>query len=52
MLAVFDIDGTLVDSRATILSATRTAARAMGLPEPDYEVVRGGVGLSLTEAMA
>ncbi|HAJ01954.1 MAG TPA: haloacid dehalogenase, partial [Brevundimonas sp.] len=38
MLAVFDIDGTLVDSRATILSATRTAARAMGLAEPDYEV--------------
>ena len=52
MLAVFDIDGTLVDSRATILSATRTAARAMGLAEPDYEFVRGGVGLSLTEAMA
>ena len=52
MLAVFDIDGTLVDSRATILSATRTAARAMGLPKPDYEFVRGGGGLSLTEAMA
>jgi phosphoglycolate phosphatase len=50
-LAVFDIDGTLVDSRASIHEASCEAARALGLPEPDYERVRQGVGLSLTEAM-
>jgi phosphoglycolate phosphatase len=50
-LAVFDIDGTLVDSRASIHEASCEAARVMGLPEPDYERVRQGVGLSLTEAM-
>jgi len=50
-LAVFDIDGTLVDSRASIHEASCEAARAVGLPEPDFERVRQGVGLSLTEAM-
>jgi phosphoglycolate phosphatase len=50
-LAVFDIDGTLVDSRVSIHEASCEAARVMGLPEPDYERVRQGVGLSLTEAM-
>jgi phosphoglycolate phosphatase len=50
-LAVFDIDGTLVDSRASIHEASCEAARALGLREPDYERVRQGVGLSLTEAM-
>ncbi|CAN5352840.1 HAD family hydrolase [soil metagenome] len=50
-LAVFDIDGTLVDSRASIHEASCEAARALGLREPDYDRVRQGVGLSLTEAM-
>lgn len=51
-LAVFDIDGTLVDSRATILEAATQAARAVGLAEPGYEAVRQIVGLSLHEALA
>jgi phosphoglycolate phosphatase len=50
-LAVFDIDGTLVDSRHSIHEASCEAARVMGLPEPDYDRVRQGVGLSLREAM-
>ncbi|MFN3536739.1 MAG: HAD-IA family hydrolase [Brevundimonas sp.] len=50
-LAVFDIDGTLVDSRAAILEAATTAARAVGLAEPGYEAVRQIVGLSLHEAL-
>jgi phosphoglycolate phosphatase len=50
-LAVFDIDGTLVDSRAAILEAAMTAARTVGLAEPDYEAVRQIVGLSLHEAL-
>jgi len=50
-LAVFDIDGTLVDSRASIHRAAGEAARDMGLPEPSYDRVRMIVGLSLPQAM-
>lgn len=51
-LAVFDIDGTLIDSRASILQAATDAARHLGLPDPDYDRVRQIVGLSLPHAMA
>ena len=51
-LAVFDIDGTLVDSRASILQAATDAARDLGLPDPDYDRVRQIVGLSLPHALA
>jgi len=51
-LAAFDVDGTLVDSRATIHRAAREAAEAVGLAEPSYEAVRQIVGLSLREALA
>jgi phosphoglycolate phosphatase len=51
-LAVFDIDGTLVDSRASIHRAAVEAARDMGLPEPDYDRVRQIVGLTLEHALA
>lgn len=50
-LAVFDIDGTLVDSRATIFLAATEAARDLGLPEPEYDRVRQIVGLSLSKAL-
>lgn len=51
-LAVFDIDGTLVDSRASIFQAATDAARELGLPDPDYDRVRQIVGLSLPHALA
>ena len=51
-LAVFDIDGTLVDSRASILQAATEAARELGLPDPEYDRVRKIVGLSLPHALA
>ena len=51
-LAVFDIDGTLVDSRASIHRAACEAARDIGLPEPDYDRVRQIVGLTLEHGMA
>lgn len=51
-LAVFDIDGTLVDSRASILRAATDAARDLGLPDPEYDRVRQIVGLSLPHALA
>jgi phosphoglycolate phosphatase len=51
-LAVFDIDGTLVDSRASIHRAACEAACDLGLPEPDYDRVRQIVGLTLEHGMA
>lgn len=51
-LAVFDIDGTLVDSRASIHRAACEAARDLGLPEPEFDRVRQIVGLTLEHALA
>ncbi|HEX8568985.1 MAG TPA: HAD-IA family hydrolase [Caulobacteraceae bacterium] len=50
-LAVFDVDGTLVDSRATIFEAAQSAFRDLALPEPAYDEVRQIVGLTLHEAL-
>jgi phosphoglycolate phosphatase len=50
-LAIFDVDGTLVDSRASIFKAATEAARDLGLPDPPYDRVRQIVGLSLPDAM-
>jgi len=50
-LAVFDVDGTLVDSRASIFQAATEASTALGLPTPEYDRVRRIVGLSLPVAL-
>ena len=50
-LVVFDVDGTLVDSRADILASMQAAFDAVGLPVPERETVLGIVGLSLHVAM-
>jgi len=50
-LAVFDCDGTLVDSQANICRAAVLAFDAAGLPPPPPAAVRRIVGLSLVEAM-
>lgn len=50
-LAVFDMDGTLIDSRKTIAAAMEQAFVAEGLAAPDYDVARRVVGLSLDEAL-
>jgi phosphoglycolate phosphatase len=50
-LIVFDCDGTLVDSQATIVACAQAAFRAEGLAAPPAEAVRRIVGLSLVEAM-
>ncbi len=49
-LAVWDVDGTLVDSRAVIAEAMDRAFEAAGLPRPGYERTRVIVGLSLEPA--
>ena len=51
-LAIFDCDGTLVDSGATIHRALVSAFEAHGLDCPPPSVSRKVIGLSLVEAMA
>jgi len=51
-VAIFDCDGTLVDSGATIHRALAAAFERHGLELPPPEVSRQVIGLSLIEAMA
>ncbi|BAI72754.1 phosphoglycolate phosphatase [Azospirillum sp. B510] len=51
-LALFDCDGTLVDSQFAIIDAMNRAWAEHGLGEPDPADVRRMVGLSLVEAVA
>jgi phosphoglycolate phosphatase len=50
-LAIFDCDGTLVDSQADIALAMEAAFAAHALPAPSRAEIRRIVGLSLTEAI-
>lgn len=50
-LAIFDCDGTLVDSQADICAAMEAAFAAAGLLPPERHTTRRVVGLSLHEAM-
>lgn len=51
-LAIFDCDGTLVDSGATIHEALRQAFDVHGIDCPPRDVTKKVIGLSLMEAMA
>ena len=50
-LAIFDCDGTLVDSQHNICAAMERCFTDAGLEPPTRERTRGVVGLSLVEAM-
>jgi phosphoglycolate phosphatase len=50
-LIVFDWDGTLMDSTATIVNCIQAAARDLGLPVPDDRAAAQVIGLSLQHAM-
>src|ERR1700754_3196444 len=50
-LAIFDCDGTLVDSQANICLAMEACFAGAGLDIPPRERTRRVVGLSLVEAM-
>jgi phosphoglycolate phosphatase len=50
-LAIFDVDGTLVDSSAMIAASLTSAFRAEGLAVPDRARMMSIVGLSLIDAM-
>jgi phosphoglycolate phosphatase len=51
-LAVFDLDGTLVDSQHMIAAAMAAAFAGLGLAPPEVAAVRRVVGLSLGTAVA
>ncbi|KPQ05967.1 MAG: phosphoglycolate phosphatase [Rhodobacteraceae bacterium HLUCCA12] len=51
-LAVFDVDGTLVDSQGHIMGAMERAFLAMDLPTPPRDSILRIVGLSLPQAFA
>jgi phosphoglycolate phosphatase len=51
-LAIFDVDGTLIDSQHNIVAAMIQAFEANRLPRPEPKRVRHIIGLSLVEAVA
>jgi len=51
-LAIFDCDGTLVDSHANICCAMEAAFAGVRVDPPSRAAIRGIVGLSLVEAVA
>jgi phosphoglycolate phosphatase len=50
-LAIFDVDGTLVDSQGDIVASMTAAFQAVGLPVPARAAILSIVGLSLDHAM-
>lgn len=48
---VFDWDGTLMDSTATIVKCIQASAKDLGLPIPDERAAAFVIGLSLMDAM-
>ncbi len=51
-LIIFDVDGTLIDSQAVILTSMRMAFESLGLTPPADAAVRAGIGLSLEHIIA
>jgi phosphoglycolate phosphatase len=49
-LAVFDVDGTLIDSQHNIVASMLRACERNGIPAPAPEAIRRIIGLSLLEA--
>lgn len=50
-VVVFDWDGTLVDSEAHIVASIECAAREVGLPALEYDVIKDIIGLGMREAL-
>lgn len=50
-LIVFDWDGTIIDSAATIAECIRDSARDMGLPVPSIEQASHVIGLGLHDSL-
>ncbi|MEA3195086.1 MAG: phosphoglycolate phosphatase [Betaproteobacteria bacterium] len=50
-LLVFDWDGTIIDSAATIVECIRESAREMGLPVPEAQRASHVIGLGLHDSL-
>ena len=50
-LLIFDWDGTLADSLAIITISHKQAAKQLGLPIPDDELIKSFIGLSSEEVV-
>ena len=50
-LLIFDWDGTLLDSIATIVACTQATLEELEQPRADEEVIRGAIGLGLRETV-
>ncbi len=50
-LAIFDLDGTLLDSHHNITRAVTESAKLCGLPAPSAEAMPRVIGLSLADAL-
>ncbi len=50
--AIFDLDGTLVDSQLDVLGAFASAFAALGLPKPPDEDLRHVIGMRLEDCFA
>ena len=50
-LIIFDVDGTLIDSRGAIMVAMKAAFQSVNSPMPDRDSVLAVVGLSLPSAL-
>ena len=50
-LLIFDWDGTLLDSIATIVACTQATLEELGQPKADADVIRGAIGLGLRETV-
>ena len=51
-LAIFDVNGTLVNSQHLIVAAMQSAFKQHGLDNPAAERIRRNIGLELVEAVA
>ena len=51
-LVIFDFDGTLGDTRASIVATMQEATRTLGYPVPGEEAVAATIGLPLEEGFA
>ena len=49
---MFDLDGTIVDSRHNIIAAVEEVARILNIPSPARDQIPRVIGLSLPEALA
>ena len=50
-LAIFDVDGTLIDSQNIIIAAMSQAIRSHGAPPVQASAIRDIIGLSVIEAV-